>query len=407
MAGEWRSDIVSKSGAYATITEEGVARVRARIGKKFRIEQPFLRYVNADSIRHVAHGIGDTNPLWIDPAYGAGTHYGAQISPPALLYAVAWGSRDMRRGEGLPGVHGLHAGDAWTYLRPLYAGDEVYGVNEMLKLDELEGRFGGRSMMQVRRLSFFNQRDELVAYCDMSAFRVEREAGQSRGKYADIQAATYSKEEIDAIDALYDQETIRGGAPKFVEDVHAGDSLGVVVKGPLRVADMMTWLIGVGSPHVRSGQDWLEYRRQSPAIAVLDPRSGVPDTVERVHWDYFMASEIGVPAPYDYGSQRGAFASHLMTNWCGDNGFLAHLSVQYRGMVFLGDTLTFSGKVQNTWISEDGAYGFAGLTFEAMNQRGERVALGKAVTALPTRAAGAPKFPLRETDIVAGAEAPR
>lgn len=393
---------MTKHTSYGQITEDAVARVRGRIGKKFRIEQPFLRYVNADSIRHVAHGIGDTNPLWIDPQYGARTRYGIQISPPALLYAVGWGSRDMRRGEGLPGVHGLHAGDAWTYLQPLRAGDEVYGENEMLRLDELEGRYGGRSMMQVRRLSFFNQAQELVAYCDMSALRVEREAGQSRAKYADIKAATYDEAEIAAIDAVYDQERIRGAELRCVEDVNVGDSLGTVIKGPLRVADMVAWLIGVGSPHVRSGQDWLSYRRQSPAIAVKDPRSGVPDTVERVHWDYFMAAEIGAPAPYDYGSQRGAFASHLLTNWCGDDGFLAHLAVQYRGMVFLGDTLTFTGSVSNVWHSDASRCGFAAVTFDALNQRGTRVAGGQAVVALPMRGAGHVKFPLAEEDIRSG-----
>lgn len=403
MAGER----IAERSVYGRITEDAVAKVRARIGKRYRIEQPYLRYVNADSIRHVAHGIGDTNPLWLDAGHAARSRYGALINPPALFYAVGWGSRDMRRGEGLPGVHGLHSGDDWTYLRPLRAGDEVYGVTEMARLDELEGRFGGRSMLQVRRLTFFNQYDELAAYCDMSAFRVEREAGQSRGKYADIRAAVYSDSEIAAIEGLYDQEVVTGATRRMFDDVRSGDPIGVVVKGPLRVADMVTWLMGVGSPHVRSGQDWLDYRRRSPAVAVRDPRSGVPDTVERVHWDYFMAAEIGVPAPYDYGSQRGAFATHLLTNWCGDDGFLAHLSIQYRGMVFLGDTLTFSGHVTETWRGEQSGTGFAAVAFEAWNQRGDRVAIGRAVAALSTKDAGPPSLPLIEAEIHARTEQTR
>jgi acyl dehydratase len=395
---------VAEESGYGRLTEQAIAQVRARIGKRYSIDQPHLRYVNADSIRHVAHGVGDTNPLWLDAGYASGTRYGALVSPPALLYGVAWGSRDMRRGEGLPGVHGLHAGDEWTYLRPLLAGDEVYGTKEMTRLDEMDGRFGGRSLMQVRRFSFFNQDDQLVAYCDMSALRTERPASKSRGKYADVEPAHYGEDDIARHDASYDQEQITGANPRAWEKVEVGDSVGTVAKGPLRVADMIAWLIGVGSPHVRSGQDWLAYRRQSPAVAELDPRSGVPDTVERVHWDYFMASEIGVPAPYDYGSQRGAFASHLFTNWSGDDGFLARLSVQYRGMVFLGDTMTFTGRVIKKWLGERTGTAFALTTFEAVTQRGELAALGRAVVALPTEDGRVPSIPLDEAEIFAGWE---
>jgi acyl dehydratase len=390
---------------YGKITDEAVAQVRARIGKRHAVEQPHVRYVNADSIRHVAHGVGDVNPLWLDPQHAARSRYGTLVSPPALLYGVAWGSRDMRRGEGLPGVHGLHAGDIWTYLRPVLAGDEIHSVKEMLSLEEMHGRFGGRSMMQIRRLSFFNQREELVAYCDMSALRVEREAGQSKGKYASITAAVYTKESIAEIDALYDREQIRGSELRLWESVKTGDSVGVIVKGPLRVADMITWIVAAGSPHVRTGQDWLAYRRQSPAVAVPDPRSGVPDTVERVHWDYFMASEIGVPAPYDYGSQRGAFASHLFTNWCGDDGFLAKLAVQYRGMVFLGDTLTFTGEVVRKWRGSDTNTGFVAVKFDCKTQRGDRVALGDAVVALPADNVRTVGLPLLQHEIEAGGSA--
>ena len=52
-----------------TITEEGVARLRARIG----IPEPHTvavpRYVRpgVDAFRHVAEAYGDDNPLWSRP----------------------------------------------------------------------------------------------------------------------------------------------------------------------------------------------------------------------------------------------------------------------------------------------------------------------------------------------------
>jgi len=378
---------------YGRITEEGVAEVRARIGRQYPIREPFLRYINADSIRHVAHGIGDPNPLWTDPEHAASTRYGRLVAPPALLYGVAWSAWDMRRGEGLPGVHGLHAGDAWTYFRPLLAGDEVRAVSQLVALDERDGRFAGRSYMQVRRFDYFDQDDALVARCDMSAVRAERDAGRERGEKSGVALARYSPEDIERIEALYDAEEIRGSIPRLWDDVAVGDSIGSVVKGPLTVTDMISWTAAVGSPHVRSGQFWLAYRRRSPRIAVIDPETGIPDTIERVHWDPFMASEIGMSAPYDYGSQRGAWSSHLLTNWCGDDGHLTSLAVQYRGLVYLGDTLVFSGSVTDRWRDHAGG-GHVECEIQASTQRGDVVLKGTASVALRTAEGVLPVLPL-------------
>ena len=379
---------------YGKISDEAVAEVRRRIGRVYPIEEPFVRYVNADSIRHAARAIGDANPLWIDAAHAGASRHGRRIAPPALLYAVTWGSWDMRRGEGLPGVHGLHAHDCWTYYRPLLEGDEVHATKEMTALDERTGKYAGRSMMQVRQLKYYNQRDELVARCVMSAVRTERHAGKEIGKYMSIPKAKYSDEQIRAIDADTAAEEVRGKRPRFWDDVAIGDPIQPVVRGPLTVADMIAWMMGVGSPHIRSGQYWLAYRRQSPKIAVKDPETGIPQAVERVHWDSFMAAEIGMPAPYDYGSQRGAWATHLMTNWAGDDAWVAEVFAKFRGMNFLGDTVWIKGRVVDRWRGAKTGIGYVACEIEGINQRGEDIMPGTAVVALPSRTARLPDGPI-------------
>jgi acyl dehydratase len=378
---------------YGQITEEGLDQLRRRVGAEYPIEDPFLRYVNADSIRHVARAIGDNNPLWIHAAHGAASRFEAQVAPPAFLYGVTWGSWDMRRGEGLPGVHGLHSRDKWTYYRPLLAGDEIRATKVLLPLEEKTGRFAGRSIIQTREFKYFNQRDELVARCHMSAFRVDRDSGKATGKYAGIEAARYTEEEIDAIDAAIAAEEVRGDKPRYWEDVQVGEALQPIVRGPLTVADMIAWMMGIGSPHIRSGQYWLAYRRQSPKIAVRDPKSNVWQAVERVHWDPFMAAEIGMPGPYDYGAQRGAWGTHLITNWAGDAGWVAEVDVRYRGMYFLGDTLTVKGAVTDKWVGASGT-GYVECSIEGMNQRGDNIMPGRAVIALPHRDKSLPKEPV-------------
>jgi acyl dehydratase len=379
---------------YGQITEESVEEVRRRLKKVYPIEEPFVRYVNSDSIRHAARAIGDMNPLWIDPRHGKASRYGRCVAPPALFYAVTWGSWDMRRGEGLPGVHGLHASDQWTYYRPLLDGDEVRATKEMTALDERTGKYAGRSMMQSREFKYYNQRDEPVARCVMSAVRTERHAGKEAGKYMSIPKARYTDEQIAQIDRDAAAEEVRGDKPRYWEDVSVGEAVRPIVRGPLTVADMIAWMMGVGSPHIRSGQYWLAYRRQSPKIAVKDPDTGIPQAVERVHWDSFMAAEIGMPAPYDYGSQRGAWATHLITNWAGDDGWVAEVFAKYRGMNFLGDTVWIKGQVTEKWRGAKSGVGYVACELHGINQRGDDIMPGNAIVALPSRGAPLPAFPI-------------
>lgn len=375
----------NRKNEYGKISDEGLEQLRSRIGKEHPIEQPFLRHVNADSITHVARAIGDANPLWIDEKHARASRFGKLVAPPAFYYGVAWGSWDLRRGEGLPGVHGLHSRDYWRFYRPLSAEDEIRGVKKFIGLEEKKGSFAGRSFIQTREVEFFNQRDELVARWQMEAFRVERNAGKETAKYSGIEKARYTPEQIEEIDAAIEAEIVRGSKTRFWEEVTVGEQMQPIVRGPLTVADMIAWMMGIGSPHIRSGQYWLDYRKRVPKIAVPDPDTNIPQAVERVHWDPFMAAEIGMPGPYDYGSQRGAWATHFATNWAGDDGWVAQVDVQYRGMNFLGDTVYISGEVLDKWISKKSGIGYVLCKISGVNQRGTTIMPGKTLIALPQK----------------------
>ena len=76
------------------ITDEGIARLRARIPLQDRIARnphpapggmlPHVRVANADAFRHFAHGYGDDNPLWHEDDYAKGTRWGEPIAPPGF-----------------------------------------------------------------------------------------------------------------------------------------------------------------------------------------------------------------------------------------------------------------------------------------------------------------------------------
>ena len=80
-----------------TITDEGVARLRARVGiAEPNPQPPHYRCPDTDAFRHVAEAYGDDNPLWCEPAYGADTAWGSVIAPPMFPLSagqpvpVAW-----------------------------------------------------------------------------------------------------------------------------------------------------------------------------------------------------------------------------------------------------------------------------------------------------------------------------
>jgi hypothetical protein len=127
-----------------------------------------------------------------------------------------------------------------------------------------------------------------------------------------------------------------------------------------------------------------------PAFYVLD-EYGVPDVVQRLHWDQQRAQELGLPAPYDYGQMRTCWLSHLVTNWMGDDAWLWRLSSEVRRFNFMGDTHWCTGEVTAKRI--EGEHCVVDLEIRATNQRGEVTTPGLATVILPSRVNGPVTLP--------------
>ena len=146
------------------ITEEALERLRSRLGSYNRPSfyglGPLHEEATRDNIRHFVRGIGDPNPLWVDAEYAASTRWGGIIAPPTFLYSVYWTSG---RTGGLPGVHGFHAGNDWAWHRPIMLGDRITVQEQFTGLDERQGEFAGRTMIQSSISTYRNQRGEVIA----------------------------------------------------------------------------------------------------------------------------------------------------------------------------------------------------------------------------------------------------
>jgi acyl dehydratase len=355
---------------FPVITPEGLAELRARIGKPVPRPEPYVEVATRDAIRHWAHGIGDRNPFWLERG----------IAPPTILFAM---DRIVSGYVGgLPGIHAMYAGTDFRWRAPIRENDRVVGESVLKDLVEKPSAFARRAIQQIYRTTFRNQRGEVVCEADSWCFRTERDTARERGKYKAVERPRYAPDEIERIRRAYRDEQIRGAEPRWWEDVEVGERLPAVCKGPLTVTSVIAFLQGWGSLYVRAHGLAFDLFERHPALGIPND-FGVPEPPERVHWDEPFARAVGVPGAYDYGPERVAWLGHAVTNWMGDAGELRRLNVQVRRHNLIGDTTWCRGTV--TGKAEDNGAALVHLALSAVNQRGETTAQGTATVALPRR----------------------
>lgn len=383
----------------ARITEEDIARARAQIGvPQYERNPVFNRVVTSDTIRHFAFGIGDDNPLWHEPDYGETTRWRGQIAPPLYMTTIGQDETPKPTPElkklfkGLfSGVGKYYSGATWEWYKPVGPGDMIYReyTTADIQIKESSSFTGGVTVIDTYRFLYVNRFGEPVATHEMSYVNAEREASKKKNNHKNFERQTYTAEDIERIDAMYSEEQVRGAEKRYWEDVTVGDLLQPVVKGPFRVCDVVGFHIGWGFGQtydvgpLRYG--WKQ-RKRMPAFYTNDPY-GVPDCVQRMHWDPARAQELGLPAPYDYGTMRTNWLAHLLTNWMGDDAWLLRLKTEMRAFNFIGDTSICSGEVVDKRFDE-GRY-LVDIKVAVTNQRGEVTSPGTATVVLPSKSKGA------------------
>ncbi|MCB1262498.1 MAG: hypothetical protein KDB33_19210, partial [Acidimicrobiales bacterium] len=225
--------------------------------------------------------------------------------------------------------------------------------------------------------------------------RTERSKATAAGKYDDIELRPYTDDELAAIDEVYagERDRRRGAEPRWFEDVAVGDELGPIVKGPLRVTDMVCWHVGVGMglygvKALRLGYD---QRQRVPRFFRPDDLN-VPDVQQRVHWDPEWARAAGNPAIYDYGRMRETWLIHACTDWMGDDAWLWKLDCEFRQFNYVGDTHWVRGTVTDVYLAE-GDRPAVDVELAAVNQRGVTTTPGHATILLPSREHGPVRLP--------------
>lgn len=371
--------------SFPKITDQGLDELRERIGVKIgNTAEPWCYEATRDNIRHYAHGIGDDNPLWCDPAYAAKTAHGGILALPSFLFAT---SRIVSGYVGgLPGVHAMWSGADWTWHKNVRRNDEIRTEAYLKDLVEHQTRFAGRAIQQIYHVDFFNQQGDKVAEADSWCFRTERDHAREQGsKYKEVRAREprrYSQEEIQEAYNLYRNEEVRGATKRYWEDVKEGEALPVMFKGPMTVTGFIAYAQGWGGLYIRANKLAFKLIDAHPGVGITN-RFGIPDVPERVHWEEDFALEVGAPGAYDYGPERTSWLTHHLTNWMGDDGFLRKASCKIRRHNPEGDMLFIKGKVLRKFV-ENGRH-LVEIEQEARNQDDELSVLGSGIVELPSR----------------------
>jgi acyl dehydratase len=379
-----------ESRRQETVTPKDLEEYRAVLGK--RILPPRNNEVaTKDAIAHFADGTGDPNPLWRSEDYARKTRYGSIIAPPFFLNAIAEGQAIV----GLPSIAAVYTGADWEWKRVVRVNDTITAANFPLDLVEKGGEEGRRRFLQTGDLVYRNQRDEVVAICRWNVMRMEQKERGASNRASQEKAAGpgiqhYTDEELERIYRAYEAEEIQGGKPRYWEEVNVGDELPAVVKGPLSLADMVAFFMGIGWSRIGQAHGLKTARiRKYPGLGYKDPQTGALEPIANVHLSADAARILsGAALPFDLGLQRLCWLGHLMTNWMGDDGFLKRLSGRCRKMIAFGDTTWIRGKVSGK--SMEGNEALVECDLRGENQRGEVTTTGQAVVRLPSRSTGVP-----------------
>jgi acyl dehydratase len=381
-----------KKAVEYEITDHDIERQKKLVGfYQADKTQEYIQTPSLDHIRNFAYGCGNNNPLHCDPDYAAGTRWGGVIAPGMMAGVI----NAPMKGDPVPdeiralrkslfkGIHVFVSGSKWDWYRPIYPGDTLYSYTGEESCEVKNSAFAGRSVIKVRRDVKVNQRGEVVAVYRILMVLTERKTAVKKGKYKNIEPASYTDEDIEKIDAIYAAEEVRGANKRLFDDVKVGDSLGTMAKGPLTVTDVICFHSGgygfvPYAPCV--GRIAYQNRMRIPAFYIKN-EYGVPDVAQRLHWDPTWAQAIGNPMAYDYGVMRENYLYHYLTDWCGDDGVVLHLHDEIRKFNYTGDVQVITGEV--TGKREENGQRLVDVAVRFTNQRDEETVKATATIALP------------------------
>ncbi|SFU09221.1 MaoC family dehydratase [Paraburkholderia aspalathi] len=375
-----------------SLTDDQIEDARKLIGVWLRrdVHTPAIyEPLSVHDIRRWArYSVGDDNPLFSESDYAKRSTWGTVVAPPTFLYTIDSGIV----APGLPGIQWIFAGSRFEHFLPVKAGDTITARARLIDVQIKEGSNIARYVNQVGEVLYTNQHNQLVTRYEGDIYRVPRKRSGGGFKFAVDDKKElpppyrYTDDEIEAIANGYRNEYRRGNDTLYWEDVQIGDQLPTVLKGPLTLVDIVGFYSGRRTVYNVMKLAFAD-RDRHPRNVYYSPARNVPMHPAAGHFDVEIAHEIGMPGAYDQGWQRISWAGHLLTNWCGDRGFVRRLDGRVTKPNLVGDLTRLTGEItgKRKTSSVEGGEALIDVSWWGENQRGERNCRGEATVRLPSR----------------------
>ncbi len=343
------------------------------------------RVATEDAIRQFCDAIGDFNPLHRDRDYVKNTRYGGIIAPPQFLGAIAPYSGIAKAAEGLDfHVARVDAGVNVEWFKIIREDDRFMVFEYPTSVKDITRENTALQFLVNGNRVFKNQRDEVVAVVDIAGIAVVLK-DPSSGKVQVGKPPQFRRFTIRQVEDWYERaerEELRGGNPRFWEEVQVGDELPSTYHF-FTLAEAFAYSAAMGKSvswkthmtHNRNG--WKD---------MINPESGLPDFL---HWHLgdAAAQRLGMPRANCLGMQMRAWLGRLISNWMGDDGFIKKMGDQLRGVLYRDSLALCKGKVVKKTV-EDGAH-LVELAVTVEDHDGNfMIPGGSATVVLPSRKMG-------------------
>ena len=336
-------------------------------------------------IRRFCAALGDINPLYKDPAWGASSKYNSMIAPPTYVAAIRTPTSGAAYEQKDYGLVKLLTAVTFEWVDIVRLGDRLTSELGIVEVREGQPFDDGRRVAEVvSQATYRNSYGGPIGTGLGTVAMIPYHRGEELLVDRDIYR--YSDEEIARIQRDIESEIPRrGNLLRYWDDAAVGEKLPTLVKGPVTMAEMRGWVVAEAKP-LRLGPAMYRELKSKPGRVRVNPTTNWPySDAKTEHEDILSCTDRGFKAPFTTGMLRACLAGQVLTDWMGDDGFLRRLHVDLPNHYLYGDTMWLTAEVTGKRTEQmDGAiYHAVDVRIHGANQLGETVVQGSATACLP------------------------
>lgn len=398
---------MSRGDAESVDVQLDLSDVEHRVGKPVGGAQ-FWEPCSAQDIRRWVMAMDYPNPLHWDESFARASRFGGIVAPQSFTTALDCGQGVQAALVGrIPNSLLLYGGDEWWFHGPrIRPGDQHVHERHFHGYKITQTKFAGPTVFSSGDTLHRNKNGTLVAKQRATVIRylaAEAEKRNMFGKGGQPKAPVWTAAQLEKIDEIRHAWILsnRMGVSPHHGQVQVGDKLPRRVIGPHSVATFTTqqrafpfniWgtshsvgVEGMKDPWIDQDAGFARGFEIDRERAKIDPRfrDGLHAGPSRGHVARAEGSGIAVSRAFGFGAAMGAWVNDYLAYWAGNDGFVRHLKVTFRGLAVEGDVAYVDAQVTGKEAVSDSGVPLISLRVQLTNQDGALSLDGTAEVELP------------------------